>query len=460
VYFKSFLDYFGTYTTENQTILPGYIYKVVCCLIAKESERVKELVNKDTITLILNHVDNDSVADMVYMLTTLDNELLNVVFAEIDDKLQTLVDGGVDTCNELITEKIKNLVMVAIRFYRKLMYKGFSDASNYRECIELYLSRFNKLSKYVRIFLEKEVLQNWHIKSIKNLYLLYSQFLVPLFSDVENETNMITRQYIDGDLNALTNSQSTNENLNDEFKAAESNSKTQDNRLILTDEDLGETFLLYYVNYMDLYKLADKIRNESTTVDSLHKTNPVKHTTEPYLLFLDITIMIALMKKESFISLINENIAIIIKFLNTVLVHPNNSFLQVKVLKIIEILLFDPFYTPVSETLLPFITEYFNQILPSMHFKDLVSVEKKCLSYISLSTLNTAFLFKLIQLFYNLQKNQHEIKNNPFIGVEDYILIYLDVTSKDLLSKEIQSKEDLKNAGDEEMKFAEKNCKI
>jgi hypothetical protein len=49
--------------------------------------------------------------------------------------------------------------------------------------------------------------------------------------------------------------------------------------------------------------------------------------------------------------------------------------------------------------------------------------------------------------------------NNEFSTFEKYLSVYLELTSKDLLSDKIQSIDELKNAGDEEIKI-EKNCKI
>jgi hypothetical protein len=451
------LDYFVTFNSDNITILPGYVHKVISNLITKEPESVLKLIIEYKITCLqmVSHIDNDSVADTIYMLTTLDNELLKVVFNEIDKNFNSLIKGNGN--NELLAEKIKNLILVVIRFHKKLMNKGFNNIEGYSNCIELYLSNFNILSKYIKVFLDIQLLESWHVKGVQNLYLLFEQFLAALYSDEANENNMLTKQYIDSEI-SIGNTLPTNENLNDEFKAVSSSIVVD--RLILQPEDIDKVFLLYYVIYLDFYKLADKIRNESNTLPTLNEANSIKCTSEIYLLFLDVTIILAQMRKDSFLTLIADIKSLIISLLNTVLIHPNNSLLQIKVLKIIEIFLFDDFYILIRETLLDIIIEYFRQNLPSMHFKDLINLENKCLLNKSLSTLNTAFLFKLIQLFYNLQKNQTEIKNNPFIEVEDYILVYIDISSKDLLSKEIQAKEDLKNAGDEEIKLTEKNCKF
>jgi hypothetical protein len=70
---------------------------------------------------------------------------------------------------------------------------------------------------------------------------------------------------------------------------------------------------------------------------------------------------------------------------------------------------------------------------------------------------------RILNLFYlNIKENSPKnLSEEEISEFENYLFKYIELTSKDLLSNEIQSSENVNLQGDEDMKIiAEKNCNI
>ena len=89
--------------------------------------------------------------------------------------------------------------------------------------------------------------------------------------------------------------------------------------------------------------------------------------------------------------------------------------------------------------------------------EDILDLDKKCLKYTTISSINSVYLMKLIQLFYFHFKDDQSI-SSQISEYENFTINYIDIISKEL-TKDQQSADEIKNAGDEEIKI-EKNCNI
>jgi hypothetical protein len=444
------------------TTLPGYIEKVIKNLVAKNSENIKNVIQADKSFMIslLERVDNDSVANIVYLLMKTDAGLLIPVFTEFELNLKSQINQTI--LDASIPERIKNLTIILIKFYKDVIYK-INTNIEYNTCLDFYLKHFDLCIKNLEYLLTLDINnQEACLKSVKNIYLLFYEVLKDILSCSEVESGVLTNNYFEADLNASTNTQtsSSGDNLSDEFKPNKTSDSFLHNKITMQPERVNDTLKLFSDAYLTLFKFAEGVRLQNSTLATMANGNAILRVSEIYLIFLDISLILLLSKNNNFLTTLSENTAILTNFLTAMIAHPNNSFLNIKMIKIFEIILFNPFYDKLKITAIEILSQFFHSNLPNLNFKEIINTEKGCLSYKSLANLNSAYLINLLLFLFNLQFNEETSTSVLFNEIQNYIILYQNITITDLLSKEIQGKEDLKNAGDEEMKTHEKNCNI
>lgn len=267
--------------------------------------------------------------------------------------------------------------------------------------------------------------------------------------------------------------------------------------------EINDSTKLYLTEYIfkifpDLFEILKKVKilyiskPEAEKIKSLINSTYTA-TSQEYLIFLDIFIALLELKNEFFLKYLKNSIFIFTTLIDDLLFYQNNEFLHNKILRIFHLCLFDVFY---NELIDPIVNcDIIRKIASNIDFKNFIDLENKKLSYKNSNSVNYSQLIRLLNYLYICLKNKEH--NNDYQGTKDkqinsfendmvmndvdellslnlkskccitfdefeylekYLSVYSSILSKDLLSDKIQSIEEIKHAGDEEIKI-EKNCK-
>jgi hypothetical protein len=179
-------------------------------------------------------------------------------------------------------------------------------------------------------------------------------------------------------------------------------------------------------------------------------------------------------------------------FIDDIIFYQNNDFMHNKILRIFHLCLFDNFYKDLIDQIVN--CDNIRKIAANIDFQNFIDLENKKLSYKNNNSINYAQLIRLLNYMYICLKNKdhnidfhgtkethlNSIENDTIMNevceltlnlkskccitidefqyLEKYLSVYSSIISKDLMSDKIQSLDDMKHAGDEEIKI-EKNCK-
>jgi hypothetical protein len=281
--------------------------------------------------------------------------------------------------------------------------------------------------------------------------LFYSNVLFCLIENKDLKETLTLYYYLEPNIQDLPVNDNQS-NLNENFV------KTEEKLLdtVKYSEEHKSKFIKHVIeNFSLFFNLVENIKNEEKDkkIETLHNLNKISKFSETYLLFLDVTIQLIWIKELELIEFINEKV--LWSFLVNMIEYPNNSFLMNKTLKIFEMLLSNHFYSSLKPLLIDTFIKFTQSIFKIQSLEDIINLDNKCLKYTNLSSINSVYLMKLVQLFYFYFKDDHNV-SSQITEYENFIINYIDIISKEL-TKDQQSVDEIKNAGDEEIKN-EKNC--
>jgi hypothetical protein len=249
--------------------------------------------------------------------------------------------------------------------------------------------------------------------------------------------------------------------------------------------------------FPDLFEILKKVKILYNNKPEEEKIKSLIYSTytaasQEYLIFLDIFIVLLELKNETFVNYLKNSNTIFETIIDDLIFYQNNEFLHNKILRIFHLCLFDDFY---KELIDPSVNcDFIRKIASKIDFPNFIDIENKKLSYKNNNSVNYAQLIRLLNYLYICLKNRDDHNDNhemhdaqvnsiendtvmsnvdeltlnfkfkccitpdEFKYLEKYLSVYTSIISRDLLSDKIQSTEEMKHAGDEEIKI-EKNCK-
>lgn len=432
--------------------LPGYIQKIANKHIQNHPARIIELIDNHYETLIpklVSKISNDSISEILFKILMINKEEFNSnrdkIISEIFKVMQNFEEEIIKNSLKLLTRIIKSLHKVSNceSHFGKIIGK---ENLNMIESILIEAYKTDSREKN---------------KSIESIFIFYSNLLSCLVESSKIEEITSNYEEYETDVTTFAN---TNTTENEEFVSKESKEtkETKSNPIFaLLSQEIKLNLSEYFKNlFPAIYEIANNIKKK----ESINQIQHFKFTIIPvsmvYLIYLDILIYLILIP-INFSEILSKNAIEIL--LNDCITFTNNSFMLNKILKIFELILFSKSNEQIVFDLnLILNKQNFEILLSTVNLTEYLSIEKKVISNKDHTSGNYSQLIKLLNYFYVSMKNlnSNELNELNLSYFEEFLFTYLELSNKHLLSSEIQSIDDLKNAGDEEIKIKkEQNCK-
>lgn len=364
---------------------------------------MKEMINTHHSQItdhLMENIDNDSAREILYKILTISDKSVGIVDTNTETENQnvdpntkftehrvTIINEifkaisthtfnlkSLDEENKLIAvEKIKNLFIILIKFI-KILYRfnNYTLESILKELIsqkniEIVESIITHIRSDNKMSDEKYTIDEHEIKIYENILLYFSEltqsFIISADVIVEIE-GIITKYYylIDADEedktlndNQFNNISTTNNNMQESFKEVKAQPFV--NSFYSINEDTRKALTEYYIKLFPvLLDLTDKVKhiNKGKSIQTLQNNNTITPAGQTYLSFLDLFLVLLMIKNENFkhldiiFDINSDNNYLTNILMKDIFVYPNNSFLLIKIIKIFEIILFNEFYNDIK----------------------------------------------------------------------------------------------------------------
>lgn len=472
-------------TGENVSTIPGYIEKIVVSTFKQSQSKLANLIQSHFSNIsdsLINNIDSEIIREIMFQILILPSEKteVNKTYLELKITILGLVFGNIKKYSNKISEgsfvedeKLKNSILLIIKLM-KFMYKLKPEEINsllmeiYSDenlnLIETIISDHNTMTDYNSSLQENEISTKFRYI----FYLIYNTIatiLKPPHRGVNCKlTSDIFKEEVLSEIDHISEKQHNKdeENTLNDSPAENSYDKANPNSFSLSSNEVKEKLTYFLIkNFSNIIETSQKIKfyfklnKKIPTIANCH----VIPASQEYLIFLDILISILQLK---IVEEINTNLFEVL--IDDLIFYYHNEFLLNKILKIFEVVLFDNYYLKIKQQIV-LNDSLFQKLLKSLDIKSYINIETKVINNRNKFNYNYAHLIQLVNYFYvsikELNESDFDTKYFPSlddkITFENHLLLYLELTSKDLLSDKLQSLEDLKNLGDEEIKI-EKNC--
>ncbi len=337
---------------------------------------------------------------------------------------------------------------------------------------------------------------------VKKENMIDSSYMAPITSSLFNEEVLTSISSTNGITNFdQQTSSSTDQLQNDQMekvdKLEKNSTKYIPNLNSLISSSQEQQLISYFISiFQGIFETANRIKNMygNLKIENANKSYTIRVSQE-YLIFLDIFLILLSINEQSFTKYLESMLYIFHILIDDIIQRNSNDFLCNKILKIFQLIFKEEIYYCISFHLLQMENNKLMRILVGqIDIKNHLDIEWRKINSKNPST-NKAHLIKLIELYLNTLKDVEKHKMSSCIchdkmdvdsqnpndqnimiqrlytdfdmklsineidiqGVEEFLKNYNILTNTSLFAEQIQSQEELKNAGDEKIK-SDKNC--